>query len=141
HVVAHHFSEGRNEGINLAVPALQRKGADGLQRVVQEMRVDLRLQRLQLVRLVGELEPVFPHDQLVEPLHQLMEPFGQNADFVMALHADVEVRVQTAALDFVDVADQFFDRIGEADGNNNGGDDRQDKEQRDDETVDQRDAP
>ncbi|MNC52355.1 hypothetical protein D3C75_1016970 [compost metagenome] len=52
HAVAHHLGECGEQGIDLRHLQLQSECTDNLQCIVQEMRIDLRLQRSQLIGLV-----------------------------------------------------------------------------------------
>ncbi|MNJ47260.1 hypothetical protein D3C77_424150 [compost metagenome] len=52
HAVMHHFGECGQQSVNSLRSQLQSKGAYNLQRVVEEMRIDLRLHGPQLVRFV-----------------------------------------------------------------------------------------
>ncbi|MNC06522.1 hypothetical protein D3C75_540350 [compost metagenome] len=78
------------------------------------MRVDLGLESLQLIGPVGQLQGVFPQNQLIQGLHHDPEAAGQDADFIIAFGFDLHMEL--AGLDLVDGGNQRLDRGGEADG-------------------------
>ena len=62
---------------------MQGKRADRLQGVVQKVRIDLGLQCPQLVRFIGQFEPVFFQYKLGEPVYHLVKTLGQHSKFII----------------------------------------------------------
>ncbi|MNC55809.1 hypothetical protein D3C75_1053610 [compost metagenome] len=90
------------------------KRADNLQGVVQKMRIDLRLQRPQLIGFIGQLQPVFPQNQIIDRIHHAAEMLGQHTDLIIARTADLHLQITGTHL--IHIPGQLLDRGSDPEG-------------------------
>ena len=76
HAVAHHLAERDDDPVGLLRVAVEDFRLQQLQRIEEEVRVDLRLQRGQLKAAQLQTRAVIPQHQLVDVRQQIVEPFA-----------------------------------------------------------------
>ncbi|CAH1223892.1 hypothetical protein PAECIP111893_05044 [Paenibacillus plantiphilus] len=91
------------------------KRSDGLQRIIEKMRIDLRLHGFHLICLIGDFQLIFPHYKIGDCLHHGVESAGENTKLVIPLHLYIDIQI--AGLNLIHGADQFFNRICKMIGN------------------------
>ncbi|MNC36255.1 hypothetical protein D3C75_847680 [compost metagenome] len=78
------------------------------------MRIDLCLERLQLVGFVRQLQLVLLQDQIVDRPGHPRDLARQQTEFILPFH--IHTRIQLPDLHLLGEGDQLLDRSGEANG-------------------------
>ncbi|MNI38262.1 hypothetical protein D3C73_923950 [compost metagenome] len=91
------------------------------------MRIDLGLQRLQLIGFVGQLKLIFLNDQIVDRAGHPGDFAGEEPEFILALN--VHMGIQLTDLYLLGKGDQLLDRPGKADGDQHSPDSAKHQEQ------------
>ncbi|MNW58565.1 hypothetical protein D3C74_364400 [compost metagenome] len=91
------------------------------------MRIDLCLQRLQLVGFIRQVQLVLIEDQIVDRPGHSRDLARQQAEFILPFH--IHMRIQLSDLHLLGEGDQLLDRSGEANRDKHGGDSAHEQKQ------------
>ncbi|MNC05287.1 hypothetical protein D3C75_527570 [compost metagenome] len=116
--IAQQLAQNRNHVSGFYIIVDFRSHADRLQCVVNEMRIDLALQRMQLRFLLLLLYPVNILDQLADARKHTVELMTEQAYFIPAFHAEVDIQI--TVLHLFHQLNHLCQRFGQGKGQNNG---------------------